>query len=89
MTARVASDMFQVVLSPMIVILMTLKVSFRLLDNIYSTGITVDCHFRSQNIFIIQVSGVQGKANLFLKGFYKTILNLQFKETNIKIKCQA
>ncbi len=78
--------MFQVVLSPMIVILMTLRVSFRLLENIYRTGITFDCHLRSQNIFITQVSGVQGKANLLLKGFYKTILNLQFKETNIKIK---
>jgi hypothetical protein len=42
--------MLQVVASPMIVILMTLEVSFMLLSNIYSRGITHD----DRNIFIAQ-----------------------------------
>jgi hypothetical protein len=42
----------QVVLSPMIVIQMTLEVSFMLLENIYSTGITHDnCHLRSSYFY--------------------------------------
>jgi hypothetical protein len=37
----------QVVASPMIVILMTLEVSYMLQENIYSTGVTHDdCHLR-------------------------------------------
>jgi hypothetical protein len=36
--------MLQIVASPMIVILTTLEVSFMLLTNIYSTGITHDDH---------------------------------------------
>jgi len=44
--------MLQVVASPTIVILMTLEVSFILLENIYSTGITYD----RQNIFIVQAT---------------------------------
>jgi hypothetical protein len=39
--------MLQVVASPTIVILMTLEVSFMLLENIYSTRVTHDdCHLR-------------------------------------------
>jgi hypothetical protein len=34
--------MLQVVASPMIIILITLEVSFRLLENIYSTGVNHD-----------------------------------------------
>jgi hypothetical protein len=40
--SRVAKLMLQVMVSLKIVILMTLEVSFKLLDNIYSTGITHD-----------------------------------------------
>jgi hypothetical protein len=36
--------MLQVVASPMIIILMTLEVSFMLLANIYSTDVTHDDH---------------------------------------------
>jgi hypothetical protein len=42
--SRVVRMTFQVVASPTIVILMTLEVSFMLLENIYSTGITHDDH---------------------------------------------
>ncbi len=42
----------QVVASPMIVNLTTLEVSFTLLENIYSTGITRDNHhLRSSNFY--------------------------------------
>jgi hypothetical protein len=41
--------MLQVVASPTIVILTTLEVSFMLLDNIYTTGVTYDC----QNIVTV------------------------------------
>jgi hypothetical protein len=40
--SRVVKMMLQIVASPMIIILMTLQVSFMLLVNIYSTGITHD-----------------------------------------------
>ncbi len=50
--------MLQVVMSPMIIILMTLEVSFTLLENIYSTGVsTDDCH-GDCNILIVQANGV-------------------------------
>ncbi len=45
--------MLEVVASPTIVILMTLEVSFMLLANIYSRGITHD-----HNIFIVQATGI-------------------------------
>jgi hypothetical protein len=35
----------QVVASPTIVILTTLEVSFMLLENIYSTGVSYDAHY--------------------------------------------
>jgi hypothetical protein len=38
------------------IILMTLEVSFMLLDNIYSTGLTHDC----QNIFMVQAVNTKG-----------------------------
>ncbi len=41
-TSEVVKMMLQDVVSPAIVILMTLEVSFILLDNIFSTGITHD-----------------------------------------------
>ncbi len=41
-TSRVVRMMLQVVVSPMIVILRNLYVSFKLLNNIYSIGITDD-----------------------------------------------
>jgi hypothetical protein len=50
--------MIQVVMSPMIIILMTLEVSFTLLENIYSTVITPDNHRGDCNIFIVQAPGV-------------------------------
>ncbi len=45
--------MLHVVVSPTIVILMTLEVSFMLLANINSRGVTHDDH----NIFIVQATG--------------------------------
>jgi hypothetical protein len=44
--------MLQVVASPTIIILTTLEVSFMLLSNIYSRGITHD----NRNIFLVQVT---------------------------------
>ena len=50
--------MLQVVASPMIVILMTLEVSFMLLANIYSRGVTHDdCHV----MIVIYLSNPQTK----------------------------
>jgi hypothetical protein len=46
--------MLQVVASPMIIILTTLEVSFTLIENIYSTGITHD----DRKIFIVQATEV-------------------------------
>ncbi len=43
----------QVVASPRIIILMTLGVSFMLLENIYSTGVTYDRHLWSSKYFYI------------------------------------
>jgi len=51
--SRVIRMALQAVVSPMIVILTTLEVSFTLLGNIYSTGITLD----GCNIFIVQATG--------------------------------
>ncbi len=47
--------MLKVVVSPMIVILTTLEVPFMLLENIYSTDITLD----GRNIFIAPATGGQ------------------------------
>ncbi len=52
MTPLQASEVtLQVVASPMIIILTTLEVSFVLLDNIYSTGITHDDHHLRSSYF--------------------------------------
>jgi len=50
---RVVRMRLQVVVSPTIVILTTLEVSFLLLENIYSTGFTHD----NSHIFIVQATG--------------------------------
>jgi hypothetical protein len=52
--SRVIRMMLHVVMSPTIVNLTALEVSFMLLENIYSTGITYD----RQNIFIVQATGM-------------------------------
>jgi hypothetical protein len=39
----------------MIIIVMILEVSFMLLENIYSTGVTHDDHHDGHDIFIVQV----------------------------------
>jgi hypothetical protein len=49
--------MLQVVASPMVIILMTIDVSFKLLENIYSTGVNYNCH-NHQNIFLVQATGI-------------------------------
>ncbi len=54
--SRVVRITILVVTSPTIVILRTLGVSFMLLENIYSTGITYDHHLRSPNFFIVQAT---------------------------------
>ncbi len=51
-TPRVVRMTLQVVMLPMIVILMTLEVSFTLLENIYCTGITHDDHNMIINIVL-------------------------------------
>ncbi len=52
--------MHQVVASPTIIILMTLEVSLMLLENTYSTGITIIMmiHHNDYNILIVQAGGV-------------------------------
>jgi hypothetical protein len=50
--SRVVRMMFQIVASPTIVILMTLEVSFRLIENIYSTSITHDDHHMTIIIYL-------------------------------------
>jgi hypothetical protein len=67
--------LLQVVASPTIVILTTLEVSFLLLGDIYSTGITYD----RQNIFIAQVTGTLiqigiGVGCACLSGLDKTLI---------------
>jgi hypothetical protein len=50
---QATEEMLQVVASPMIVILMTLEVSFMLQENIYSTGVPHDdCHLRLSYFYI-------------------------------------
>jgi hypothetical protein len=49
--SRVIRMTIQNAVSPTIVILMTLKVSFRLLENIYNTGITHDNRHMAIKIF--------------------------------------
>jgi len=41
----------QFVASPLIIILTTVKVSFIILENIYYTDITYDCHLQSSKYF--------------------------------------
>ncbi len=49
--SRVIRITLQVVLSPMSITLMTLGVSFMLVENFCSTGITYDRHFQSSKYF--------------------------------------
>jgi len=51
--------MLQVVASPTIVILMTLEVSFMLLENIYSTASLMFVTYGCQNVFIVQATGLE------------------------------
>jgi hypothetical protein len=47
-----------VVVSPMIVILTTVEVSFMLITNIYSTGITYNRYLRSSMFFIVEATAL-------------------------------
>ncbi len=49
---------FQVVASPKIAILTALDISFKLLENIHSTGIIRnDCNLQMYHIFVVQATG--------------------------------
>ncbi len=74
--------MLQVVVSPMIISLMSLEVSFVLLENIYSTSVTYDCHLNSQNIFIVQATGINDLS------FYKHWLWLRWHDQFNIEQCQ-
>ncbi len=66
--SRVVRMMLQVESSPMIVILMILEVSFMLLENIYSTGVTRDNQPSHDDcyIFIVQATGLVKVFNTLL-----------------------
>ncbi len=71
---RVVRMMLQVVASPMIIRMTTVEVSFMLLENIYSTGITNDEHHDNHYLFIVQATG-----------WYYDFLVLQRRKTKIII----
>jgi len=76
--SRVIRMMLQVVPSSTIIILMTLDVSFILLENIYSTGIACKHHLRSSKYLLVQATGDKMKSVPAGSNFY-TALDIMFK----------